>query len=921
MGSSKKQTVGYWYHPAIHMVLGKGPIDAVLKIRGGDVDAWSGEATSNATITIDRPNLWGGEEAEGGIQGDVDLMFGAPDQMPNPAISSLIGPDSSAHRGHAALLFKGGRYGAMNPYPKPLSVMVRRILKGWDGDTCWYPETAAVPVGGRALTFAETFSTGLAEYAEVQGSKSAFSVSANQIRMLPTTASRSIIARSIPAAQFGALSFRVRVESIGAGNSGIVQVYSADGTYIHGFNAGWPGSGLRPLVGYNSGGGPTASLGSTELPTGKWFRYRAVYDPRLQVLTCTLTDEETDAVWGEVALEGPALPIASLRFWTDGPGRDVTIADVMVEGYLGDAINPAHLLYYSLTAANMQGEPVELINEASFRAAADQLYGEAFGLCTEWDPDKETVEQFRQRICNVIAANCTRSTVDGQWYVDLVRGNYVLEDLPILTDDDILDFEAEPTVMDDAVNQVAVKWFDPSTKQARTTAPLHALGAVEASGVNAETIDYSAIPTESLALRVAERDLRSKSTPLWRYTLTTNRRPYNWRLGTYFRLQAPKRGIADSVCLVGDIGKGTLRSGAISLVATQDVFAMPAATYVIGEPPVPPPDRTPVPVTEQAAFEAPYVELARTLPAAELAALAEEAGYLLTVGGRPAAGTNYRLATRPAGGEYELQDLFDWCPWATLAAPIGRMDVSATLVEGQLLDRVSVGSAVLLGTEIGRVDALDAGALTLSLGRGCGDTVEATHPAGTRLWFFDNWSGTDLVEYVTAEEANAKLLTRTGTAELPLADASELAVTFDQRAFRPYPPAALELNGLPEPAYLTGLVTATWRHRDRLSQADQLIDQTVGSIGPEAGTTYTARWYLDDVLEATQSGISDTTTNFTPSGDGSVRVEVEATRDGISSWQAQVRTFAYTVTPAEPWELQSGGVLQQQDNTTIYLMG
>ncbi|WP_419669917.1 hypothetical protein [Xylella fastidiosa] len=32
----------------------------------------------------------------------------------------------------------------MNPYPQPASYKIRRILKGWDHDACWYPEKAAI---------------------------------------------------------------------------------------------------------------------------------------------------------------------------------------------------------------------------------------------------------------------------------------------------------------------------------------------------------------------------------------------------------------------------------------------------------------------------------------------------------------------------------------------------------------------------------------------------------------------------------------------------------------------------------------------------------------------------------------------------------------------------------------------------------
>ena len=74
MGSSKKVTVSYWYKLIMHLGWCKGPIDALLEIRGGDRTAWSGELTSSGTISINAPNLFGGEKDQGGIVGDVDVL-------------------------------------------------------------------------------------------------------------------------------------------------------------------------------------------------------------------------------------------------------------------------------------------------------------------------------------------------------------------------------------------------------------------------------------------------------------------------------------------------------------------------------------------------------------------------------------------------------------------------------------------------------------------------------------------------------------------------------------------------------------------------------------------------------------------------------------------------------------------------------
>jgi hypothetical protein len=207
-----------------------------------------------------------------------------------------------------------------------------------------------------------------------------------------------------------------------------------------------------------------------------------------------------------------------------------------------------------------------------------------FGICPNWDPASESVEDFEQRICKLIGGSFSRSLEDGQWYLDLARGDYVLDDLPILTDDDILDFKEQPSTFDSAINSVSVRYFDPERKETIVTPPVRALGLVATFGTIHQTYDFPEIPTAHLATLVALRELLTTTTPTRGFDLVTTRRSYAWRPDQYFRLQAPKRGIADMVCLVGEKQSGTLKSGAIKLKATQDIYGLPATSFVQVEP-------------------------------------------------------------------------------------------------------------------------------------------------------------------------------------------------------------------------------------------------------------------------------------------------------------------------------------------------
>jgi hypothetical protein len=87
-----------------------------------------------------------------------------------------------------------------------------------------------------------------------------------------------------------------------------------------------------------------------------------------------------------------------------------------------------------------------------------------------------------------------------------------------------------------------------------------------------------------------------------------------------------------------------------------------------------------------------------------------------------------------------------------------------------------------------------------------------------------------------------------------------------------------------------------WAHRDRLLQADRLIEHDAGSIGPEPGTTTTVRIYhaLSNTLLHTTENLAGTSTAYDLDlvNDATIRVEVESRRGALASRQKHVRVLA-----------------------------
>jgi len=914
MGSKGGGTaVGYWYYVAYHAGLGIGQIDAFLEMRAGDVTAWSGSVAASGTININQPNLFGGEADQGGIVGDVDLMFGEATQVPNAYLQQVFGNQVPAWRGLATVVFKGGKYGAMNPYPQKPSYKFCKTMAGWDDPGCWYPEKCNVSIlAGSSTQTWTNFSTGF----ETNAAASFTIMGGGAIANTTLNASNSDYWRTaLTTPNISDVYFEFQVLTASPGDPITLAITDSTGAHILDFNPRTEDrvDGIqRPAINYF---GALTPIYASALDTGVAYSFEASLDRTNGTYAYTLKQGTNVLSSGTAPVQSVGDP-AYLTFARTGNAdlssvAECTLARVTFSG--GSAMNPAHILYYARTQQDMGREPAANMNDASFRTAADWYAAQSFGLCTSYDPASESLDDFIARIEKVAGCSMSRSPIDGLWYLDVANGIYDLASLPKLTDDDILDFTETPTLMDNAVNSVSVRYFDPDQKQSITTAPVQAMALVDAFGTIGNQANYPEIPTSGLALRVAERDLRAAVTPTRAFDITTARLTYAWRVGTYFRLQSPKRGVADMVCIIGAKSSGKLKSGAITLSASQDIYSLPSASFVDSEHGVDTrPSQIPVPIILQSAFEAPYIEVAANLSRADLAALPADVGYLIAVAADPASSRNFTLAVS-TGAAYASTANGDWCATAQVVEASGYNDTSFTLAAGAALSSVQVGTPAAWGDEIVRVDAIDATAGTLTVGRGCGDTVPVKHAAGERIWFYATGAAIDPTEYTDGEVVDVKLLTNTGTAQLSVDDAAAMPITFASRAARPYPPGQPRINGQIDPTTVTGAVSVSGVDRNRVQQADQLVDSEMAEVAPESGTTYTVRYYVNGTLVHTDSGLPTPASTYTPSGSGILRIEFESSRSGLTSFQMHVREFAI----GAPLLDESGAVVTTEDLQTI----
>lgn len=563
---------------------------------------------------------------------------------------------------------------------------------------------------------------------------------------------------------------------------------------------------------------------------------------------------------------------------------------------IGRDMNPVHMVYECLTNLEWgMGYSPNDMDDASWRTAADAIYAEGFGISMLW-MEQTSINDFASMVLRHIDASYRMDIKTGRFQIRLIRNNYDIDLIPNLNPTNILTVKScQRSAWGDTANEVVVKYTDRNQEVATVAA--QDLACIEAQGALISiTRDYVGIREPELARRVAVRDLANITTPLAKIVVVVNRVAWDWDVTDPITFTWPKLGFERVPFRILKINKGDLINGEITIEAIEDVFGMPQASYIAVPPPAwQDPISEPKPVLAPKAVEAPYWDVVQVLSASDIAYLPEgyAFGQLLGVKPNPDA-YGYDIFSSPNNSAYsQVVGTGEFTPSAIIvdAMPKAVTNITVNLIQGSMLEELTVGTYAYVDDEVVGVVAIGAGSVTLS--RGVLDTVPAVHVAGTRIYFADDGSGYDSTQRTSGEVVHYKQVTRNGRGELPLSQATQLTVTLKGRADRPYPPGNVRINNAYYPAFVEGGVPLTWAHRDRLQQTVSLNPFSTGNIGPEPGTTYTARMLRNDTkgVLVTQAGITGTSVTLTADYEGDVVVELWSVREGKESWQRWTHTF------------------------------
>lgn len=588
--------------------------------------------------------------------------------------------------------------------------------------------------------------------------------------------------------------------------------------------------------------------------------------------------------------------------------RRIPAPAALGSGYINGDANPAHIIYECLNNATWGlGYAASEIDASSFQAAANTLASEQYGLSLLWERE-QPLEEFIAEILRHIDGTLYVHPRTGKFVLKLARADYNVSSLLVLDASNILELESFSRPSEsELVNQITVRYRDRSTdKDAAIT--VHDLAALELAGgvVSSATVDYPGISNGNLASRVALGDLKQLSVPLAKVTLIANRQASNLNIGDVFKFTWPELGVAQLVMRVVRVSYGTLTDGRVRIECVEDIFGLPSASYVSPTPTSwVSPLTSPAQVPYRRLGEAPWWTVVKRLVGESATARGEldpQGGFLVACASRPSGDSlNIKVLSRQGSAAFAEVQTMGFTPNATVTNAIDEQATSLLIGNGQDLDVVKVDTYAYLDNEIVAVKALNLSTNTLTVERGVLDTVPATHAAAARIWFADSLESLINEQYLSNESLQIKMLPSTGLGRLAESAATADSYTFAARMIKPYPPGNVRVNTVMWPTVILGQVALTWAHRDRMQQTVYLVTQSEANIGPEAGVTYTVRFYNENnSLQKTLTGLTTTAWTYltadeaTDSGlgriNGKFKFEIESVRAGYTSWQKQTRS-------------------------------
>jgi len=575
---------------------------------------------------------------------------------------------------------------------------------------------------------------------------------------------------------------------------------------------------------------------------------------------------------------------------------------------IGDDANPAHMIFEIYTNNDWGlGWPVAAFNLTSWRAVAETLFDENFGLSMMWVTPGE-VEAFVAEIIDHIQATIYTDPTTGLVEIKLLRDDYDLLTAKTFSPDNCTLEDTERRALEDTVNEISVVYTDPETEEELTLQVQDLANIAAQNGlIKGDSRNYYGVRNAELAWSLGERDLREASYPLFSTKIIADRSQGQIIPGEVIELQWPEEGITSMACRVLDIANGKKGDGKMILSVAEDIWSLDRAEFE-----VPPTTNWELPsvsataFAQQSAITAPYPVLSRQGLTPAYADV-----YVGLLGQQNDLDTeSFTLTTEvvnPAGDTVEANySGMLQAPFGVLAVAFDA-EVESVVAEADMpamsndFGSYATGQLFYIGdstddtlNEIVMLKSYSVGNWTIK--RGIWDTVPRAWPLSTEVWYFStSFSAADPNVRSAGAPVSYWLRPKTLAGTLPKLSAVELVYTPSERPHLPFRPANVGVSGdtgfglldLGTPAPFT----VSWANRNRALEDTVALHWDEASVAVETGQTTTIQFLdaSDDSMIVQYVGLTGSSFEV-PSGGGpttawSTKMRVFSVRDGLESLQ------------------------------------
>ena len=888
MGGSKAQTVGYKYFKGVMAVIGNR-IEQLLDINP-DNRGWIMTPeqkkllkSGRTSLTIDQPNLFGGDKKEGGWVGALDIYVGEDNQPQNPYLAKQIGADVSAYPNRSYLVFhgldtiitpenfeieqrpsltKGFQLVSMSGMMKEFMLWVKRTRIRNDGSVQWYERNVNNEI---VCEIGERIKIN-------QPINPLFSFICTGYGYLGSSEKTKVITNR-------------DYDDFISGRSGYFWSganYVQEEHWSGGYPTGFPYSTAKAKATFSLNSyGIVRVFGEIRVDAEGWS-YATTGDLVSGGISGVTVNNDLGGSQFNIAYSFYFMvsPLSEFSIEFNGIGYkeekintrrlinvqplDSFIAPPLANAFSdtnGIDINPIHKIREILTDDIAMGKPESDINDENFRAMADRIYDESLGIswCIQEKSCKEALDELGYHIEGGVRQN--RQT--GLYEVILFRDDLLELDGALHFDEtNIKSFQPDIINAEDQINAVNVSFYDRENIK-NSSFPLSDVGSFHTiDHENADELKFPYFMNRRNAELVGNWKLKQLSTMAWKGTFTTGR--YEARkLNKYdvVLLSWKSKNIINLPVRVMNINLGNGRDNTVTLDFVEVVPYSNVSFASISVDPSSSPILPPQP-NSSIIFEMPYFEavqrMGQTVVDAELANN-PEIGYLMAATIKPQNNSlNALLYTD--GAQQSLDSLeevsiVDYCASCVLDQEISFTDTAFVVKDAQDLSRVQTGTLVQLDQELLVYQWFDPVTKVLNVKRGALDTIPEPHLKDAVFYFWDDSSGLDQTVYVDGETVHAKVLTTTPSGVENLGASTVRILEIKGRAIRPYPPANVKINDAYWPTEIETDLVLTWVDRNRTQQTGgSILGWFDAGVTAESGIVYVVQVFdANDQLISTEN--------------------------------------------------------------------